>query len=566
MVPQSGDTFEEKAGNILSSAKPTLAIYGIQDRANAEYPLYVHDHNMALMEGGKIRYFLQLERETRIKRDNKLYENLHSLLKEKKLLGEDYDLVFIDNVVGRTFLTSNGEARFEAPLNRTLATGLEKGKCWWFGKTKDAWVLNHELAHIYTCLPFFGNFRENSLLVHFDGGASQSNFSAWIFRDNKVKLFEYHWDLKPLSSIYNANALVFSIIGAKLSEQNSVPGKFMGYAGWGKAGREIADWLSKYNFFQDIWNRKSLFFDAVRRDWKIDLKSFDQNNDFIQDVAATLQQIFIDGIMEKIGQLSRSTGCTNLYYTGGSALNIIANSAIVEGGLFEEVYIPPCTEDSGLALGAAACLEWQKNNVVERVSPYLNNWNIENYQVSFSCETVGRVAEELVKGGIIGICNGFSEAGPRALGNRSLLARPDSRNISELLNREIKGREWYRPLAPVALARNVAYFTGKDPVNHLAKYMLLNFRVLPDKFDELKGVVHADGTARFQALFKREDNPFLFELLDRLDRQYKIKALINTSFNLRGEPIVHTSEDAFNTARKMKIMGVVLNGHYHLVN
>ena len=178
--------------------KPTLAIYGIQDRFDYEHPFYVHDHNLALMQNGKVEWFLQQERISRRKRDNTLHIHLKSILKEKKLLGKDYDLVFVDNVVGRTFLLQSGEVRFEAPLNTELATDLEKGKCWWFGEEKEAWVLNHELAHMFSCLPFYGNLQDNSLLVHFDGGASLSNFSAAIYKNNRLEWLEYHWDLKTI--------------------------------------------------------------------------------------------------------------------------------------------------------------------------------------------------------------------------------------------------------------------------------------------------------------------------------------------------------------------------------
>ena len=174
----------------MNKDKPTLAIYGIQDRHNSEYPLYVHDHNMALMQGGKVLNFIQQERISRRKRDNSLHIHLKEILKEKKLLGSEYDLVFVDNVVGRSFVTQDGEARFEAPLNEQLSTDIEKGKCWWFGEERNAWVLNHELAHMFSCLPFFGPFKENSLLVHFDGGASLSNFSAAFYKNGMINWLE----------------------------------------------------------------------------------------------------------------------------------------------------------------------------------------------------------------------------------------------------------------------------------------------------------------------------------------------------------------------------------------
>ncbi|SHF42522.1 carbamoyltransferase [Mariniphaga anaerophila] len=548
----------------MDKSKPTLAIYGIQDRDDYEHPFYVHDHNLALMENGRVKWFLQQERISRRKRDNTFHLHIKEILKEKRLLAGDYDLVFVDNVVGRTFLSRQGDARFEAPLTSTLATGLEKGKCWWYGHEKEAWCLNHELAHMFSCLPFFGNFRENSLLVHFDGGASLSNFSAAVFKDGKLNWVEYNWDLKPFSTIYNANALVFSIIGAKLPEQNAVPGKFMGFAGWGVPRKELKDWLYKHNFFQDIWGKTSVFFNRAKIDFGVELKSFSQKNSFIRDVAASLQEIFIDQILIKLRQLAEKTGAENLYYTGGSALNIVANTRILEAGIFCNVFIPPCTEDSGLALGAAAFAEWQKHGSVQYHESYLNNWDIEDYKPSYDSDTIRNVAELLAGGKVVGICNGFGEAGPRALGNRSILALANSKKLAREISMEKKGREWYRPLAPVALEENTRYFTGKSEIHPLSKYMLLDYSVLPEKQPEIAGVVHSSGTARFQTLFSRNDNPFLFDLLRFLNDEYEVKALINTSFNRRGEPIVHTTTDALNAAKELSLDAVVLNGNLRL--
>ncbi|HYQ58099.1 MAG TPA: carbamoyltransferase C-terminal domain-containing protein, partial [Draconibacterium sp.] len=507
----------------MDKEKPTLAIYGIQDRFDYEHPFYVHDHNLVLMQNGKVEWFLQQERISRRKRDNTLHIHLKSILKEKKLLGKDFDLVFVDNVVGRTFLLQSGEARFEAPLNQELATGLEKGKCWWFGGEKEAWVLNHELAHMFSCLPFYGNLKDNSLLVHFDGGASLSNFSAALYKNNRLEWLEYHWDLKPYSTLFNANALVFAIIGAKLPEQNAVSGKFMGFSGLGTYRPELGDWLKSNNFFQDIWGKTSVFFEAARRDWGIDLRSFNQQDTFIQDIATTLQELFSQEILKRLKELQEKTGAENLYYTGGSALNIVANTRIVNSKMFQQFFIPPCTEDSGLALGAAAFAEWKKHGIVEVNSAYLNNWRIENYKADFSGKTINEIAEQLAAQKLIGICNNFGEAGPRALGNRSIIAFAGSKELSKKLSMEKKGREWYRPLAPVALEQNVKYFTGQPKVHFLSKFMLLDFAVLPEKQQEIAGAIHADGTARFQSISKESDNPFLFALLQQLDEKHGIK-------------------------------------------
>lgn len=396
--------------------------------------------------------------------------------------------------------------------------------------------------------------------MHFDGGASLSNFSAATFKNGKIEWLEYNWELKQLSTIFNANALVFAILGAKLPEQNAVPGKLMGFAGWGKYDPGIETWLLGNNLFQDIWGKTSVFLKKAKTDFNIELNSFDQKNPFIQNVAATLQHIFTRSILEKLAALAAKTGAENLYYTGGSALNIVANTAIIKSGIFKNVFIPPCTEDSGLALGAAAFAEWQKHGKVEKHTPYLNNWNIENYKVDYSAETIRTVAEALVTGKVIGVCNGFGEAGPRALGNRSLLALASSKQLARKLSSDMKGREWYRPLAPVALEKNTRYFTGLETIHPLSEYMLLDLPVLPEKHGEMAGAVHADGTARFQTIFTRESNPFLYDLLDYLDKNHQVKALINTSFNAAGEPIVHTREDALKSAQKMGVDGVVVKG------
>lgn len=545
----------------MDKNRATLAIYGIQDRFDYEHPFYVHDHNLAIMQNGKVQHFLQQERVSRKKRDNTLHKHLKEILKEGKQLSYDYDLVFVDNVVGRTFLTSTGVVRFEAPLNEKLVTGLEKGRCWWFGKEKEAWVLNHELAHMFSCLPFFGNFKENSLLVHFDGGASLSNFSAARFSNNKIEWLEYHWDLKPYSTLYNANALVFAIIGAKLKDQNAVPGKFMGFAGWGRYSPELEEWLRKHNFFQDIWGQTSKFFHQAKQDFGVELRSFNQKDSFMQDIAATLQQVFVKAILKKLKDLQDKTGAKTLYYTGGSALNIVANTEIIDSNIFDEVFIPPCTEDSGLALGAAAFAEWKKHGVVESHSAYLNNWSIENYEAEYDKEVIRETAELLIQKKVIGVCNGYGEAGPRALGNRSILALANSKALAKEISMEKKGREWYRPLAPVALEKNTRYFTGEATVYPLSKFMLLDFKVLPEKQPELAGALHADGTARFQTIFKRDQNPFLFDLLTYLDEDYQVKALINTSFNAGGEPIVHTEYDARRSAEKMQLDALIVNGN-----
>ncbi|MCK5029125.1 MAG: hypothetical protein KAR57_05790 [Bacteroidales bacterium] len=544
--------------------KPTLAIYGIKDIKNSGYPVFVHDHNMSFFNKGRLERHIQLERITRKKYDNSIDSHIYELLKTEKLIDVDFDIVFTDNVIGRAFISTNGEIHFEGPLNSDLSLGLEKGKCWWFGKEKEAYVLNHELAHIYSCLPFFGNFKENSLLVHFDGGASLSNFSVWTYKNNVLEKVEYHWDLKTVSSFFNANALAFAIIGAKEYDQHSVPGKLMGFASFGKYSVELENWLIENDYFQNIWNKKSVFFDKAKKDLNIEIKSFDQHNPFLQNIAATFQYIFQRDLVKKLKELQVKTSTDYLYLTGGSALNILANTEVINKNIFKDVFIPPCTNDSGLSIGAGAFMEQLKHGNIEIHDPYLNNWQLKDYKASYTDEDISEVAKYLSEGKVIGICNGNGESGPRALGNRSILALANSKKIAKQVSEEHKKREWYRPVAPVMLEKNAKHFTGLSEIHHLSKFMLLDFKINESKTGEIEGVVHVDGTSRIQTIFNREENPYIFDLLTELDEKYKIKALINTSFNIKGEPIVHNDEDAVRSAKNMRLDGVVVNGYLQM--
>ncbi len=546
----------------MNTSKPTLAIYGIQDRINSSTPFYVHDHALTLMDKGKVIKHLTLERLSRKKHDNTLHEQIYDLLKYEGLLKHtDYDLVFVDNVVGRSLISACGRFRFEAPLHNNLVIHPEIGRCWWLDKEKEAYAINHELAHIGACLPFYGEFKNNSLLVHFDGGGSLSNFSAFSYCNNKLNALEHHWDFKYLSSLFNANALVFGIIGAKYKEQNSVPGKMMGLAAFGTYQPELEKWLVKNNYFADIWAAKKTFFDAAKVDFGKTIHHLQQDNAFLQDVVATMQGIFQRELCQKLQQLQTRGQYKYLYYSGGSALNIVTNTHIVESNLFDDLFIPPCTEDSGLSLGAASLFEWYKHGTIAQHSPYLNNWGLPPVACTFSSADVAKAAQAIIDGKVIAVCNDAGEIGPRALGNRSILALANSKTLADKVSITHKKREWYRPVAPIMLEKNAKYFTGRSTIHHLAKYMLLDFEISENKKSEIIGVVHVDGTSRIQTVTK-EDNAYIFELLTFLHEKHSIKALINTSFNVRGEPIVHSPEDAINSARNMKLDGVVINGKY----
>lgn len=548
----------------------TLAIYGIRDRYDFEYPGFTHDHNVCVMQDGKITQYLHLERYTRRKYDNRLHVFIEELLEKKMIdLPNNFEIVSVNSFVGSAFISKNGRVRIEPTSPRIVSADLQVASAWfqrqdWEGKAIRAYEVSHELAHIFSCLPFYGDLKDNSLLVHFDGGASLGNFSAFLYKNGCLKCLEYHWEMAHLSKFFNDNALTFEIVGAKPGEHCSVAGKLMGYAAMGKPQTAIRNWLNDNNFFKDIWNDKSVFYQSAQQNFGWTGSLNDNKDEFLMDIAAAFQAEFQEQVVRKFTDLQKTTQTDFLYYAGGCALNIITNSELVRRHIFKDIFIPPCCNDSGLSIGATAFLQWKKGIRIQVHSPYLNNVNLPQHHFSYSQKNIEKIARGIMEGQIIGICNGNAEAGPRALGNRSLIARPDSRKIAQKVSMRCKNREWYRPVAPIMLARN-AYKVSGQRVHDLARYMLLDVEILPEYQAALSGVVHQNNTARIQTITHKNENPFMYDLLDSLDKKYGILGLINTSFNRRGEPIVHLTEEALASAQAMNLDAVIINGKLNFV-
>lgn len=548
--------------------KPTLSIYGIQDRFSG-LPFHVHDHNICLMQDGKIITYLQLERYTRRKYDNRLPEFIEEIIDNKIIdLPDEFDLVNVNSFVGSCFISKNGRLRFESNKPKEVKTDLIKANAY-FQKDKqvgfeiNSYLLNHELAHIASNMPFFGEFKENSLLIHFDGGASLGNFSAFLFKNNKIQLIENHWELSEYSKFFNDNALAFAMINAKSSEHTSVPGKLMGFAAYGIYNHEIAEWLKENNYFKNIWNKPEIFIQSANFNFGQNIEKITTENKFIQDCASVFQYEFENAIFDKIKNTQEEYKTDYLYYSGGSALNILTNTKIVESNLFKDVFISPCCNDSGLSIGGASFLEWKKNEKIQHHSPYQNNFSLPKIEYNTDIELVNHIAKLLSENKIIAVSNNYAECGPRALGNRSILCLANNKELSQKVSMNIKKREWFRPVAPIMLEKNTKYFTEKNNIHHLSKLMLLDFKIPKHKQGELIGAVHANGTSRIQTIFSRNDNKFIYDLLTVLDEKYNIKALINTSFNIAGKPIVHTKEQSIKSAKEMNIDGLVLNYKFY---
>jgi carbamoyltransferase len=276
------------------------------------------------------------------------------------------------------------------------------------------------------------------------------------------------------------------------------------------------------------------------------------------DLCATLQRAFERAVRTQLERRAPAGG--TLYYAGGAALNIPTNRALQ--GHFGQLWVPPSTNDSGLALGAAAWIEYLDHGPLPRHGPFLNTFDCPAGEPA--TDDVPEVTAALLDGQVIGVCNGAGEVGPRALGHRSLLARADQVSIRRRLSEGIKRREWYRPVAPILCEAAARQVLEPDALNSaLSRWMLGAWKVQPQWRRALQGVVHDDGSVRAQIVRPEDGNTWMHTLLETLWRDHGVPALINTSFNGPGKPIVQRHADALRVAGDLGLDGVVLHGSLH---
>ncbi|MER6364849.1 carbamoyltransferase C-terminal domain-containing protein [Kitasatospora sp. NPDC001527] len=289
------------------------------------------------------------------------------------------------------------------------------------------------------------------------------------------------------------------------------------------------------------------------------------------DLAYAVQHHTERIVIEFARWLHRRTGLTDLCLAGGVALNSVANFKLLSETGFERVHVVPAAGDGGTALGSAlygyhelGANPWKP--AAGPFSPYLGRaYGADRIEAALAAES-GRlrivrpddlsalVAREIADGAIVGWFQGRSEAGPRALGNRSILADPRDPGMKDRINARVKHREAFRPFAPVVLeSRQAEYFTTAVP----APYMLMVPDVRPQMRAVIPAVTHEDGSARLQTVLP-ELNPRLDALLRAFDDRTGVPVLLNTSFNDNEEPIVETPEDAVRCFLKTQIDVLVL--------
>ena len=313
------------------------------------------------------------------------------------------------------------------------------------------------------------------------------------------------------------------------------------------------------NFFTPETGYPSYF--GQRPDNYDDIGRFNQ---YYADVAASLQLVVEETILNMVRALHKETGQTNLCMAGGVALNSVANGRILRETPIKSLYIQPAAGDAGAALGAALYAyhmvmgrprnlvmdhaQWGDAQQEGQVSSFLNSQGIRYEYFEDEERLLDRVVDDLDRGKVVGWHQGRFEWGPRALGNRSILADPRRVDMKDEINVRIKFREPYRPFAPSVLADRAHEYFGQNGADgsYPARFMLVVAPALPGNCDKIPAVVHVDGTSRVQ-LVHEDTTPKYYRLIKAFESATGCPLVLNTSFNLKGEPIVSTPEDSVRT-------------------
>jgi carbamoyltransferase len=302
-----------------------------------------------------------------------------------------------------------------------------------------------------------------------------------------------------------------------------------------------------------------------------------RRNQHYADLAASIQAVTEELILNMARAAHRQTGLRRLCLAGGVGLNSVANWKILQQTEFEDLYVHPAAGDSGGAVGAALyayhailgkprtfVMEhafWGEGHEDDGVHAWLEREGIAHERLDDE-RLLDRTVEALMAGEVIGWFQGRFEWGPRALGHRSILADPRRADMKDIVNTKIKFREPYRPFAPSVLSDQVPLYFDAPGIErqYPARFMLLVADVKPSQREVIPAVTHVDGTARLQAVV-RQGNERYHDLITRFGQATGVPVVLNTSFNLRGEPIVNTPAEAVSTFMRSGMDRLVLGNH-----
>jgi len=553
-----------------------------------------HDAGVALLRDGRPVIVLEEERFNREKHTSAFPRNAlaglcadgENSLEEIDLITTPWDLrrlrwTFLKAVVGHPPAsfnlvrpaadTTNNNTSLVA-LNYFLRRGLRRQ----FATRRLPPVINVGHHESHAAIYFVSPFEEATVLV-MDGYGDDAATSAFTGRGNRL---ERRWHGRFFDSIGMIYTLVTEHLGFYAFEEGTV----MALAACGSdtyvdAMREIVHFQPEGRFSVNMayfshdrygmlqpFTRKFLDRFGPARSPGMPL------SDRHRDLAQALQRVTEEVVLHVVRGLRKQYPSRNLCFTGGVALNCVANGRILADAGFERVWIPPCASDTGVPLGSAL---WHYHQTLglprqyelahayqgaeyscDAIAVALDRVGLR-YERMTEKELIERVADDLAADKIVGWFQGRFEMGPRALGNRSILASPLKAAIRETMNARVKFREPFRPLAPAVLAEHATtYFELSQP----DPYMTVAVHVRPEKANEIPAAVHVDGTARIQTV-DRSANPRYYALIEAFRQRTGVPVILNTSLN-KQEPIVARPDEAISCFLRTEMDVLVLGDFY----
>lgn len=435
--------------------------------------------------------------------------------------------------------------------------------------------ISHHDSHaaVFLVSPF-----EDATVLVMDGYGDDASTSVYTGRGSRLKR-QWH------TGIFNSLGMLYTFVTQYLGFAGfSDEGKVMALAAFGDNGlvdrfRQIVQLapdgrytidMSYFNYdaFGSLQPFRAKFFNTFGPP----RKPGDPLTQRHRDVARALQTVLEESVLHMARHCAQHFGSRNLVMTGGVALNCLANARVAEETSFEHVWVPPVASDSGAPLGSALW-HWhmvegrQRSYVLDRASLGLG-YEPEaiqsalvaaglSYQRLAPADLIRRCAQDLAKGEIVGWYQGRFEVGPRALGNRSLLADPRRADMKDVINSRIKRRETFRPFAPAVLREAAPQFFEGDSSQ---PFMTMAWRVRPHMASQIPAVLHVDGTARIQTV-DRETNPAYYDLIKAFGEITGVPMLLNTSFN-EHEPIVARPEEAIACFLRTELDVLVMGDYY----
>ncbi len=427
--------------------------------------------------------------------------------------------------------------------DQELAKGLK-----YFGLGDRLRRFDHELCH--AAAAYYSSGFNESLIQISDWYGSGSSGGIFLGVGNEItQLVKYIWP-NSMGSYY---ARFTEALGFKTDRHE---GKVLGLAAYGDASHLYRDFLQEFTVFDDgtFFHSRCLINDSKK------ICSRHQ----VEDVASALQQVFETVLLSSLTTQTRRTGIKRVCLAGGSMANVKLNQRIYELPEIDEVFVFPAMADIGSGYGAA-CLAMMElglspKHIIDKL--YLSR-NYEDHEVKTAILKSGyaftfiedievTIAGLLAENQIVARWNGKMEFGPRALGNRSILANPSRRDVVDIINKRLQ-RSDFMPFAP-SFTEETAFrlFPNIAGARQSAHYMTMTFDMPPDIAELIPAAVHVDKTARLQIVSKH-NNPSFHKIIDSFEKRTGIPGIINTSFNMHEEPIVYSPDDALRGFRDSQL-------------